>query len=77
MKEGVRIWIKCPKHHVDSAIYRATVRVCPKCGDILDAEELFRLLEELKIDKALIEKIRSAILYKNILQSNQNIEARE
>ena len=68
--------IKCPKDNVYPALHRATVRVCPKCGDILDAEQLFRLLKELKIDKELIEKIRSAVFYNNILQSNQNIEAR-
>ena len=68
--------IKCPKDNVYPSLHRATVRVCPKCGDVLDAEELFRLLKELKVDKELIEKIRSAILYKNILESNQNIEAR-
>ena len=68
--------IKCPKDNVYPFLHRATVRVCPKCGDVLDAEELFRLLKELKVDKELIEKIRSAILYKNILESNQNIEAR-
>lgn len=58
--------IKCPNCDVCSAMHRATVRVCPKCGDILDAEELFRLLKELKIIETLIEKIKAEIAYEQV-----------
>lgn len=48
--------LKCPKHK-EYSLHRVTVRVCPKCGSILDANELFRLLKELGISDALIKKI--------------------
>lgn len=63
--------MKCSNCHVDSAMYRATVRVCPKCGALLDADELFRLFEKLKISKkskTLIKKeIRARMFYYKVL----------
>ena len=53
--------MKCPKDKVDSATHRATVMVCPKCGRILDAKELLRLLKLLGFSKKLIEQVRSEI----------------
>lgn len=61
--------IKCPKCKKYPAIHRAEVRVCPKCGDILYADELIRLLEELGISKELIEKIQGEIVLRKF-QSN-------
>jgi Zn-finger nucleic acid-binding protein len=59
--------LKCPKCGVDSAMHRATVRVCPECGRILDAEELFRLLKELGVSEDTIEKVKNAFQWKRIL----------
>ena len=53
---------KCPKCNVDSAMYRATVRVCPNCGRMLDAEELFRLLGELGVAKDTIQGVKHQLL---------------
>ena len=50
--------VKCPKCDVYPAIHRAEVRVCPKCGRILDAKELFRLLETLGFTEKTIERIK-------------------
>lgn len=64
--------MKCSKCDVDSAMYRATVRVCPKCGAILDANELFRLLEELKISKKskrfIKEEIQTRMVFNRVLK---------
>ena len=57
--------MKCPKDKVDSATHRATVMVCPKCGRILDAKELLRLLKLLGFSKKLIEQVRSEIKTRN------------
>jgi len=54
--------MKCDKCHVDSAMYRATVMVCPKCHGILNAEQLFQLLEKLRISKELVEQIKKEIV---------------
>lgn len=64
--------MKCSKCDVDAAMYRATVRVCPKCGAILDANELFRLLEELKISKKskrfIKEEIQTRMVFNRVLK---------
>ena len=57
---------KCPKHKLDRAILRAKVEVCPKCGAILHAEELFRLLREAGIDGGLEERLEEKIKAKNV-----------
>ena len=51
---------KCPKCHRDTATHRANVRVCPKHG-ILNPEDLYRLLNNLKVNKTLIQKIKAYI----------------
>jgi len=62
---------KCPKCNVDSALYRAIVEVCPNCGRMLDAEELFRLLGELGVPKDAIESVKRQLLVrkKTVTQS--------
>ncbi len=60
-------WIgKCPKCGVDSAIYRVQIKVCPKCYDILDAQELLRLLERLGFSKKLIKSTLREITLKKV-----------
>lgn len=62
-------WIaKCPKCNVDSATYRAQVKVCPKCHSILDAQELFRLLEQMGMSKKLIKSALSEITLKKSIK---------
>lgn len=53
---------KCPKCNVDSAMYRATVEVCPSCGRILNAEELFKLLGELGVAKDTVNGVMRQLL---------------
>ncbi len=43
-------------------MYRATVYVCPKCNKIVNAGELFRLLESIGIEKKIIDKVQSSIV---------------
>jgi transcription initiation factor IIE alpha subunit len=57
--------LKCPKHE-EYSLHRANVRVCPKCGRILDANELFRLLKELGISDDLIKKIEEEISVREV-----------
>jgi len=57
--------MKCPKDKVDSAAHRATVMVCPKCGRILNAKELLRLLKRLGFSKKLTKQVRTEIKSKN------------
>jgi len=57
--------IKCPEHE-KYAIHRAEVRVCPKCGYVLDADQLYRLLRELEINDKLIDQIRTRIRKRNV-----------
>lgn len=63
---GNESMIECLKCNADSAMYRATVWVCPSCGDILNAEQLFRLLENLEISKRLARRIRIEIAFKRM-----------
>ncbi|HKZ94223.1 MAG TPA: hypothetical protein VJ249_06565 [Candidatus Bathyarchaeia archaeon] len=65
--------MKCPKHKVDSASYRAAVMVCPECGRILDAEELLRLLKRLGFSKGLVKQVQTEIGKRNLMKkSKQN-----
>jgi len=45
----------------------AAVMVCPGCGRVLDAKELFRLLEELGVTQDTIEKVKNEFRWKTIL----------
>lgn len=58
--------MECPKHNAYST-HRAEVRACPKCGRILDAEELYRMLESLGISQDTIEKVKEEIILKIFL----------
>jgi len=58
--------IKCPECGVDSAMYRATVSVCPKCGLILDAGELLQLLKNLGFSEGFIKKVEAECTYKRV-----------
>ena len=60
--------IKCPKHKVDSASYRAAVMVCPECGRILDAGELLRLLKRLGFSKGLFKQVQSETRKRNLMK---------
>jgi len=51
--------MKCPKHKVYSASYRAAVMVCPECGRILDAGELLRLLKRLGFSQRLVSQVQA------------------
>ena len=51
---------ECRLCHGDTATYRANIRVCQIHG-ILNPQELYRLLRNLKISEALIEKIKFEI----------------
>jgi len=53
--------MKCPKDKVDSATHRATVMVCPKCGRILNADELLRLIKKLGLSREVIEQVKKEI----------------
>jgi hypothetical protein len=50
--------LKCTKCDRELSEHKATVRACPNCGRILDAEPLFRLLKELRFSEEAISKIR-------------------
>ena len=58
--------MRCPKHKVDSASYRATVMVCPECGRILDAGELLRLLKRLGLSKGLVKQVQTETRKRNL-----------
>jgi len=60
--------MKCPKDKSDAAVHRAKVMVCPKCGVILDAEELLRMLKRLGISKRLVEGVQSEIDSKKLVK---------
>jgi len=53
---------KCSKCNVEASMYRATVYVCPKCNTIVNAEELFKLLESIGIEKEIIDKVQCNIV---------------
>ncbi len=55
-----RIIKRCFKHE-RYAVERAKVWVCPECGCVLDAEELYGLLEKLGVDKKIIGQVRKSI----------------
>lgn len=57
---------KCPECEAEASMYRATVYVCPKCGSIINAEELFRLLERIGVKRKIIGKVRSDVVAKEI-----------
>ncbi|MDH5687038.1 MAG: zf-TFIIB domain-containing protein [Candidatus Bathyarchaeota archaeon] len=57
---------KCSKCDVEAAMHRATVYACPNCGSIVNADELYKLLEGIGIEKKVIEKIRSDIAAINL-----------
>ena len=59
--------MKCPDCGRDSAMHIAAVMVCPGCGRVLDAKELFRLLEELGVTQDTIEKVKNEFRWKTIL----------
>ena len=59
--------MKCPDCGRDSALHRATVRVCPECGRVLDAEELFRLLKEVGVSEDTIKQIKTGFRFKAII----------
>ena len=54
--------MKCSKCKVDSAAYRAEVMVCPKCGRILNADQLLQLLKKLGMSKELIKQVKTEIV---------------
>jgi hypothetical protein len=54
--------MKCPKDKVYSATYRAEVMVCPKCGRILNADQLLQLLKKLGVSKELIKQVKTEIV---------------
>jgi len=60
--------MRCPKHKVDSASYRAAVMVCPECGRILDAGELLRLLKRLGFSKGLVKQVQSETGKRNLVK---------
>ena len=60
--------MKCPDCDRDSALHRATVRVCPECGRVLDAEDLFRLLKEIGVSKNTIKQIKTGFRFRVILE---------
>ena len=62
--------MKCPKHKVDSASYRAVVMVCPECGRILDAGELLRLLKHLGFSKKLVSQVQTEIRKRNLMKKS-------
>jgi len=63
---GNRKMMKCPKDRIDSAMHRATVMVCPKCGRILDADELLRLLKKLGLSNELIKEIKKEMTFHKV-----------
>jgi hypothetical protein len=60
--------MKCPKDKVNSAVHRATVMVCPKCGRILNAKELLRLLKRLGFSKRLVKDVQTEIRKRNLMR---------
>lgn len=53
--------MKCPKCKRDLATYRAEVKVCPQCHSMLDAEQLLKVLKELKISNECIREIKRRV----------------
>jgi hypothetical protein len=66
--------MKCPKHKVDSASYRAAVMVCPECGRILDAGELLRLLNDWGSAKDSLNRFRVKLEKEILRKSHSRIE---
>ncbi len=62
--------MRCPKHKVDSASYRAVVMVCPECGRILDSGELLRLLDRLGFSKRLVKHVQIEARKKNLTRKS-------
>jgi Zn-finger nucleic acid-binding protein len=62
--------MKCPKHKVDSASYRAAVMVCPECGRILDAGELLRLLKRLGFSRRLVKQVQTETRKRNLAKKS-------
>ena len=62
--------MKCPKHKVDSASYRAAVMVCPECGRILDSGELLRLLKRLGFSKRLVKQVQTETRKRNLMKKS-------
>jgi len=60
--------MRCPKHKVDSASYRAAVMVCSECGRILDAGELLRLLKRLGFSKGLVKQVQTEVGKRNLVK---------
>jgi len=60
--------MKCPKDKVNSAVHRATVMVCPKCGRMLNAKELLRLLKRLGFSKRLVKDVQTEIRKRNLMR---------
>jgi ribosomal protein L37AE/L43A len=42
----------------------AEIKVCLKCGKIIDCEDVMNLLEKMSVPKKLIDKVRGAIALK-------------
>lgn len=39
--------------------------ICPECGCVLDAEELYELLEELGVDRKIVKQVKESIVAKS------------
>jgi len=57
---------KCPKCKRDSATHKIIVEVCPECGCILEAENLYKKLRQLGISQDVIDKIKCEIRTLNV-----------
>jgi len=58
--------MKCPKDKIDSAVYRATVMVCPQCGRILNTDELVRFLKRLGLSNELIKQTKKELAFHKV-----------
>jgi len=57
---------KCSKCDVEAAMYRATVYVCPNCHSIVNADDLYKLLEGIGIERKIIDEVLSNIVAINL-----------
>ncbi|MGB9134460.1 MAG: hypothetical protein WCC63_02575 [Candidatus Bathyarchaeia archaeon] len=53
--------IKCSRCKADSAGHTASVRTCPKCGRVLEARQLVRLLKTLGCSKETTKKVKDEL----------------
>lgn len=57
---------RCSKCDVEAAMHRATVYVCPNCESIVNADELYKLLKGIGMEKEVIEEVRSSLAAKAV-----------